>query len=206
MADEKQQIAEFWAWFLAHEPEFSRLGTPNDPFWDLALKQIKKVDEHFWFDLSRDKHPAREFIVTAEGHVNSFSTAEELVRLAPKTEGWTFVALKPAQGFHFTTSYEGILFDPSQMWFVPLESTSRPGDLGIRVAVPGLGGMDKTTAHSAILVILDTAMGERSAALDVQHTEVTDVPPDPASEGYMELPELTDYVAWRKKRFANPSA
>src|SRR5215469_13672049 len=80
-------------------------------FWvateGLAVEQLKKVDEHFWFELSSDRHPAREFIVTAEGHVNSFPIAEELVRLAPKTEGWTFIALKPAQGFQFTTNYEG---------------------------------------------------------------------------------------------------
>jgi hypothetical protein len=179
---------------------FSRLGTADEPFWDIALEQLKKVDENFWFELSRDTHPAREFIVTAEGHVNSFPLAEELVRLAPKIDGWTFIALKPAQGFRFTTNYEGVQFDPRQMWFLPLESESRPGDLGIQIAVPGLDGMDKALAHNAVLVILDTALGERSAALDLQHTEVIDLPGDPVSDGYMALPELADYIAWRKKR------
>jgi hypothetical protein len=42
------------------------------------LEQIKKVDEPLWFELSRDSHPAREFIVTAEGHVSSFPIAEKL--------------------------------------------------------------------------------------------------------------------------------
>ena len=65
--------------------------------------------------------------------------------------------------------------------------------------------MDKTTAHSAVLVILDTGLGERSAALDLQHTEVTELPTDPESLGYIELPELADYVAWRKKRLASRS-
>jgi len=50
--------------------------------------------------------------------------------------------------------------------------------------------MDKTTAHSAVLVILDTGLGERSAALDLQHTELTEMPTDPASLGYIELPDL----------------
>jgi hypothetical protein len=43
--------------------------------------------------------------------------------------------------------------------------------------------MDKTTAHSAVLVILDTGLGERSAALDLQHTEVAELPTDPESLG-----------------------
>jgi hypothetical protein len=205
MTDEKDRIGEFWAWFATHNLEFSRLGTADDPFWDLALDQLKKVDENFWFELSRDRHPTHEFIVTTEGHVNSFPLAEELVRLAPKIEGWTFIALKPAQGFRFTTNYEGTQFDPRQMWFLPLENRSRPGDLGIQIAIPGLDGMDKALAHTAVLVILDTGLGERSAALDLQHTEVADVPADPAANGFIELPELADYIAWRKKRIASSS-
>jgi hypothetical protein len=206
MAGEKDRIEEFWAWFATHNLEFSRLGKRADePFWDLALEQLKKIDEHFWFELSRERHPAREFIVTTEGHVDSFPIAEELVRLAPNIEGWTFIALKPAQGFRCTTSYEGTRFDPRQMWFLPLENESRPDDLGVQIAIPGLNGMDKTLAHNAVLVILDTGLGERSAALDLQYTEVTDVPADPASEGYMELPELADYIAWRKKHLASSS-
>ena len=205
MAGETDRIKEFWAWFATHDLEFLRLGTADDPFWNLALEQLKKVDENFWFELSHHRHPAREFIVTAEGHVESFPMAEELVRLAPKIEGWTFIALKPAQGFQFTTNYEGTLFDPHQMWFLPLQNESRPGDLGIQIAVPRLDGMDKIVAHNAVLVILDTALGERSAALDLQYTEVTDVPADPPAEGYMELPELADYIAWRKKRPASSS-
>lgn len=200
MPDEKARIEEFWAWFASHNLEFSRLGTAAEPFWNVALEHLKKVHENFWFELSRDRHPSREFIVTAEGYVNSFPLADELVRLAPTIEGWTFIALKPAQGFQFTTNYEGIQFDPRQMWFLPLENESRPGDLGIQIAVPALDAMDKTLAHNAVLVILDTGLGERSAALDLQYTEVTDVPADPESEGFMELAELADYIAWRKKQ------
>jgi hypothetical protein len=204
MADEKHRIEEFWAWFATHKLEFSRLAL-DEPFWDIALEQIKKVDEHLWFELSRDSHPAREFIVTAAGYVSSFPIAEKLVRLAPNIEGWAFIALKPPQGFQFTTTYEGTQFDPREMWFLPLESKSHPRDLWVRIAVPGLDCMDKTTAHSAVLVILDTGLGERSAALDLQHTEVTELPTDPESLGYIELPELADYVAWRKKRLASRS-
>lgn len=103
------------------------------------------------------------------------------------------------------TNYEGTRFDPREMWFLPLENKSRAGDLGVLIAIPGLNGMDKALAHNAVLVILDAGLGERSAALDLQYTEVTDVPPDPASEGYIELPELADYIAWRKKRLASSS-
>ena len=205
MPTEEQRIEEFWRWFATHKPEFSRLAL-DESFWDLALEQIKKVDEHLWFELSRDRNPAREFIVTVEGHVSSFPIAEKLVLLAPSIEGWDFIALKPPQGFRFTTTYEGTPFDPRQMWFLPLESESRPRELGIRIAVPGLHSMDRSTAHNAVLVILDAGLGERSAALDLQYTELTELPSDPESLGYIELPELAEYIAWRKKRGDSPSS
>jgi hypothetical protein len=204
VADEKDRIEEFWAWFATRKLEFSGLR-PDEPFWDVALEQIKKVDEHLWFELSRDSHPAREFIVTAQGHVSAFPIVEKLVGLAPHLDGWAFFALKPPQGFQFTTTYEGTRFDPREMWYLPLESKSHPRDLGVRIAVPGLDRMDETTAHSAVLVILDTGLGERSAALDLQHTEVTELPSNPESEGYSELPELAEYIEWRKKRLAPSS-
>jgi len=206
MTEEKYRIVAFWAWFAAHRLEFSRLKTPDEPFWDTALEQLKKVDDHFWFELSRDRHPVRELIFTVEGHVGSFLLAEELVRLAPSIEGWAFIALKPPQGFQFTTMYEGTQFDPRQIWFLPLESESHPDDLGLRIAVPGLERTDSVTAHSAVSVILDAGLGERSAALDIQHTGLTELPTDPASEGYIELPELAEYIAWRKRRLTSPSA
>ena len=105
---------------------------------------LKDRSGNFWFELSRDRHHACDFIVTTEGHVSSFPIAEEPVRLAPKIEGWTFIALKPAQGFRFTTNCEGTQFDPRRMWFLPLENESRSSDVGIQIAIPGIDAMDKT--------------------------------------------------------------
>jgi hypothetical protein len=198
MSSANDQIREFWSWFMTNRLELSKLASPEERFWDVTLAQIKRIDTHLGFELSGDRHPSREFVVTAEGHVESFPVAEELIHLAPEIAGWTFVCLKPPQGFQFITTYEGIQFDPRQMWFMPLESASRPADLGIRVAVPGLDRMDKKTAHNAVLVILDTAIGERSAALDLQYTEVTELPNDPASVGYIELSELAEYYRLAK--------
>ena len=199
MASAQNQIGAFWQLFAAHQREFSELSNPEDLFWDLALDELKKVDEHLWFELSAIDTAPREFIVTAEGHVETFPIVEALIDLAPKTKDWDFVALKPPMGFAFTTNYEGVLFEPSRMWFLPLEIPSRSHDFGMRVGIEKLESTDKTRAHNAVLVILDTALGERSAALDVQYTEVAKLPKDPASLGYIELPELSDYIAWRKR-------
>ena len=156
-------------------------------------------------ELSAAGDMVREFIVTAEGHVESFPVVEMLVSLAPDIEGWAFVALKPPMGFAFSTRYEGTLFEPSRMWFLPLESASHPQDFGMRVGIEGLGSIEERVAHNAVLVILDTSLGERSAALDIQHVQVSELPQNPESLGYIELPELPDYLAWRKRKQSSQS-
>jgi hypothetical protein len=193
------QCRAFWRWLAEHWAEFNCLSKPDEPFWDTILEELKKVDGRLWFELSEAGSAEREFVVTAEGDVDAFPIVETLVSLAPEIGGWVFVALKPAMGFDFATRYEGTLFDPSQIWFLPLESASRPHEFGVRVGIHGHESMDKAVARSAVLVILDTGLGERSAALEIQHIEVVELPEKPESCGYIELPELADYIAWRKK-------
>jgi hypothetical protein len=52
------------------------------------------------------------------------------------------------------------------------------------------------TAHT----ILETGIGERSCAMDIQYVEIDDLPDDPAAHGYIELPRLAEYIAWHKRR------
>jgi hypothetical protein len=190
---------DFWRWFLDHQVEFNGLSKPDEPFWDLALEKLQEVDKRLWIELSDFATKPREFIVTAEGHTDAFPIAEALIHLAPIVDGWEFLALKPAMGFDFTTSYEGKLFDPRGMWFLPLQSPSRPNWLGIRIGIEDLESADERDARHAVLIILDTALGERSAALDIQHTEVSKLPARPESEGYIELPDLARYILWRNR-------
>lgn len=162
------QILDFWHWFTKHQSEFNSLSNPDELFWDIALDQIQKIDKQLRFELSRPDSAGREFIVTTEGHVEAFPIAERLVLLAPTLNGWVFAALKPPMGFTFTTQYEDILFEPQTMWFLPLTNPAHPEDFAIRVGIEGLELIDETVAHNAVLVILDTALGERTAALDVK--------------------------------------
>ncbi|MFN7922176.1 MAG: hypothetical protein U0Q16_18885 [Bryobacteraceae bacterium] len=194
------KIAAFWSWFSDHRSALAELSDPEESLWDLALGRLKEIDAHLWFELSASANPVREFIITAEGHTPAFHTVELLVEQAPSIAGWVFVALKPPMGFSFVTSYEGMPFDPREMWFLPLESESRPHDLGIRVGIAEFDSLDQRQACNAVLVILDTGLGERSAALDICHVEVAELPADPEPAGYIELCELADYIEWRKTK------
>jgi len=203
MTESHEAIDEFWRWFQAHRLDFGAVTGTTDPFWAVAITELQRLDERLWFELSRPDDDDREFIVTAEGHEEVFPLAESIVARAPKVRGWQFIALKPPMGFDFVTTYEGIRFDPRTMWFLPLNSSSHSHDLGLRIGVPNYARAIKRQAENAVLVILDTALGERAAALDIQHIEVSALPKSSASENYIELHELPNYIEWRKRQSRN---
>lgn len=195
-----EAIHEFWRWFQAHRAEFDGLTDTADPLWDVAVGRLKRVDAHLWFELSQPGRDDREFIITAEGHAEVFPLVEIIVALAPQIVGWKFIALKPPMGFDFNTTYEGILFEPRTMWFLPLDSSTRPDHLGLRVGVPNFTPDIERQSNNAVAAILDTALGERVAALDIQYLEVSTLPESPESHGYVKLSELAAYIEWRKRR------
>jgi hypothetical protein len=88
------------------------------------------------------------------------------------------------------------------MWFMPLTSSSRPADLGVRIAVPGYTPALRSMLENALMMIVDTGIGERSAAMDIQHVDIEAVPEEPAKRGYIELTDLGPYIAWHKRRVA----
>lgn len=178
----------------------------DSALWDEALTQLKAIDSRFWFELSHPDGTPREFILTAEGAKDAFPAAELTVAHAPELPDWRFFALKPAMGFDFVTKYEDVHLEPRKMWFLPLESASRPNDFAMRVGVPNLTPAIQRQVRNGVLVILDTALGERSAALDIAHVEVCALPQNPEKEGFLELPELPGYISWHKRKSGTTSS
>lgn len=196
-------ISRFWAWFRENEAKLWAMPNADDPFWDTALGQLQLVDKGLRFEMSDPQGGRRDFVITAEGDRRLFPLVDSMVAAAPSLRRWTFTPLKPAMGFDFTHRYEDVLYDPKAMWFLPLERAERPPDLGLRIGIPSLRELDRDAAEFAVTIILETGLGERERAADVQHVEVVRKPNDPADEGYIELPELPAYIAWRKRKLAN---
>jgi hypothetical protein len=200
MPQTNDKIEEFWRWILTRIVDLGELVTPAQSLWDEVLVKLRQVDESLRFEISDEQGSGRELIVTAEGNAGSFPVADALVSAAPAIKGWTVISLKPAQGFDFQIDYEGVHLDPRDLWFLPLSSAENPADIGIRVGVPRLSRRKQRATENAVLIILDTGLGERSAALDLQHVEVTELPATPAKEGFRPLVELPAHISERRGR------
>jgi hypothetical protein len=70
----------------------------------------------------------------------------------------------------------------------------------LTVGVPNFSHAIERQACNAVELILDTALGERATALDIQHVEVSTLPESPQAAGYIKLYELPSYIEWRKRK------
>lgn len=195
----------FWNWFAGAESRLRAFRHGRD---DALLDELQGVLQSYspglWFEIGGHPDGPMELVICAEGDEEYFDDVENLVRCAPKAEGWKFIAFKPPQGFEFKTEYEGVLVDPAQCWFLPLNSNDEPPELGLRVAVPGLSPTQEKQYRAAVYIAIETGLGELQAWKTIKHVEVVSMPTSPEAEGYIELNELEKYLAWRAQLCPTP--
>jgi hypothetical protein len=151
-----------------------------------------------YFELGGKPNGTQELIISAGGNKEYFDKADYLVSLAPKIADWEFVSLKPARGINFITNYEGIQIDPKKIWFSPLEDKKDASKLGLRLYIPNFKEKNENTFIDASYEMLDSMLGERRSAMDIQHIEVVQLPLNHEQQGLIELSKLADYIQWKK--------
>jgi hypothetical protein len=103
-------------------------------------------------------------------------------------------------GCDFKIEYQGIVFDPHHIWFMALENPEQPKDIGIQVCYKDYQQEKENEFLGGTFLILDIVLGEKSAALDLQHIETGPLPEDPEEEGFYRMDELEKYIKWKQTK------
>jgi hypothetical protein len=196
---------KFWIWFQENNLKYFYLHQIKDSNKKEEMlsdfeEHLHEYCEHLYFEIGGNADEPQDLIISAAGNRDYFDAAEALVSAAPQLEDWNFIALKPPMGIDFVHNYEGITIDPRKLWFLPLEKEADPTDFGIRVYLAEYE--DKSNQHylTACYQILDTFLGEKFFALNIQHVELGRLPSFPEKNGLIPLSDLPEYIQWRNNR------
>jgi hypothetical protein len=96
------------------------------------------------------------------------------------------------------TEHAGVRIVPAHCWFLPLVNRDDPTRFGLVVAVPHYDAERREAFRAAVRLALEASLGEQ-AARAIRHLELCEVPIDPDAEGYLELTDLAQYLAWRSQ-------
>jgi hypothetical protein len=191
---------KFWDWFVKNQNKYFFLNQVEPDVKENLLTeftiQLHKFCKNLFFQIGGHPDKTQDLIITAAGNVKYFDKVEELINAAPKLKDWRFIAFKPPMEFGFKSTYNNITSDSTDLWFLPLENSSNPQDLGIRIGFPNYEDSKSKDFTFIAYLMLDTILGEKSTALDINYLDVAILPVDPENNGFIHLSELKEFVTW----------
>lgn len=188
---------QFWDWFVRHARQLRNpSGRSYEQLTDELLDILQGYHEGLSFEIGSDE--IEELVITAYGDTDHFDAIEKLVSQAPPITGWKVTAFKPPMEGDFRLEMDDVLIDTAHTFFVPLESLSAPDDVGLRVYLDGFDPARDESYMCALSTALQTILGEKSFAYDVQHIEIEPLPGDTA--GLIPISGIPDYIKWKKEQ------
>ncbi len=174
-----------WGWLQGRLSEVEAMAA--EAAAEVLERGVAAIDERLGAEVS-DVEGTRRVVITAGGDAEAFAIAREVVAAAPSLPNWSFVALRPGQGFDFEVSAGSLVFDAKALSFQPLSAEEAPMQLAIRLLVPN----PELEEWSEIgLHLIETGIGEEAAAR-IAYLEIDRREPDSANVFAIE--SLAGYV------------
>lgn len=203
-----QKAKNFWNWFSENNKAYLFLNEIENEVKEELLQNLMEnlhsYCDKLYFEIGGFPGGDQELIITAEGNPDYFEHVEILIAEAPEIPNWSFIAFIPPREIDFEMDYEGVVLKPAEMWFLPLENSKDPHSIGIRVCTMNYEVIkDHEGLNAAVYKSLDTILGEKSFALDIDYLDINQLPDEPEQMGMIPLSQLPGYVEWKKSKRSN---
>lgn len=198
------KIKDFWNWFEENNHAFLFTNEVEDNVKEKMLEDfINKLHEYndkLFFQVGGMPGKDQELIITAEGDPEQFESVEKLIKHSPVIKYWIFIPFIQPVDDDNTIRYGNTEITRSDLWFMPLQSQSQLNDIGIRIGVRDYSSLDKNDIDNAVFKMLDTVLGEKSFALDIDYLDIAELPLELEERGWINLMDLRAFIAWKKKK------
>ena len=194
---------KIWDWFLENQEKYKSFPSlepeKQESLEEEFLKVIHSFDDGLFFEIDEEES-GLSLTITAEGDADLFPKVDELVGIAPEIEGWEIHNLRQPLGPEVISEYEDLLFDPDETIFIPLANEADPFAVGIEVCYDNYEKGKHEDLLIGTFMMLDTVIGEKSTALDVDYVAVRKTPKDIDKLEFQYISELAEYIAEVKGR------
>jgi hypothetical protein len=202
------KTAIFWEWFKEYNTILLNLNNISEERKETLLDEVLEHLHHYcdqlYFEIGSGPEKEQELIITADGNHQYFKNVEELIDSAPVIENWNFTAFLQPRELDYTSNFEDVELKPLEIWFLPLDSKSKPKSIGLRICLSNYELVRESKwLKAAVYKIMDTVLGEKTFALDIDHIEINSLPEKPEDHGMMELRELSAFIKWKKEKLSS---
>jgi len=199
----RNDAAKFWYWFEEKADDFRFFREMEQEeiveIFDELTDRLHMYCTSLYFEMRIGEDNDGELIVTANCDDEFFDDAEYLVERSPVLEHWKFTALIQADPDGGSIEYEDIELNAEEMWFTAIEDADTPEKLNIVVHLLDYEIMKlNENLDDAVFVLLQSLLGERCFAENINVYIVRDLPADPDDNDFPTLDTLPDYIEYLK--------
>jgi len=198
----RAKAAKFWDWFLKNNHKFLFLGDVSeqekDDIMDDLLLHLHEYCDKLFFSVRHRPDEEMELVISADGHVEYFDEVEALVDVAPPVPRWQIVKFRQPHEPGFAIAYADKDYYPEDIIFLPLYNEESPDAVAIRVCYPDYTESERSHFVNLSFLLLDSLIGEKSAALDIDYVDVSTIPEDTMIDEYPHLSTISEYIREKK--------
>ncbi|MEP6804921.1 MAG: DUF695 domain-containing protein [Flavobacterium sp.] len=196
--------SDFWDWFLQHEKDFFKIVKNREnieqDFFNKMAPKLNEIQSGFYFLTGMYNDDTAELIFTPEGVIKNIFFVEELVKAAPKIEGWKFTALKPATDMTgFGIKMEEFEFNKENIKFYSNNHKEYSDKIDLTIVYDDFVEEQRRLITNGIYIFLDNFLGELDSLTIIDHLSI--VGREGVNEELIPIEKLKDYLIWREKEF-----
>lgn len=181
--------SDFWSWFQETEQQFPSTEKFDTSFGNDLSSRLKAINPGLTYEISLPENGLKELVISSDGLPELIPDVENLVRTAPKLDGWKITAFRPRLENYaqFTLQFGDREFDPKKLWYY---SRVEDGFFDLIIYHPIYSKDIRTELINGSYLLLDMAIGEYNVMTGIRYIDHQQLPEKPEKHGLSRFTEL----------------